>query len=69
MQVPVKGVRTIDRNSADVIVRMQRQRLVAVVRSNSADEAYTTARPASDGGIGFVEITLTVPGAFASSKS
>jgi len=50
-------------NNADVIVGMQRHRLVAVVRSESADAAYTTACAASDAGISFVEITLTVPGA------
>jgi 2-dehydro-3-deoxyphosphogluconate aldolase/(4S)-4-hydroxy-2-oxoglutarate aldolase len=63
MKQPATGVKTIDRNNADVIVCLQRHRLVAVVRSQSADEAYTTACAASDGGIWFVEITLTVPGA------
>jgi 2-dehydro-3-deoxyphosphogluconate aldolase/(4S)-4-hydroxy-2-oxoglutarate aldolase len=63
MKLPVKGIRAIYRNNADVIVRMQRHRLVAVVRSENADEAYTTACAASDAGIWFVEITLTVPDA------
>ena len=38
-------------------------RLVAVVRSKSADEALELARAAADGGIKFVEITFSVPGA------
>jgi 2-dehydro-3-deoxyphosphogluconate aldolase / (4S)-4-hydroxy-2-oxoglutarate aldolase len=63
MKVPQKAIRALDKNNAEVIVRMQRHRLVAVVRSKSADEAYTTACAASDAGIWFVEITLTVPGA------
>jgi 2-dehydro-3-deoxyphosphogluconate aldolase / (4S)-4-hydroxy-2-oxoglutarate aldolase len=63
MKLPEKAVSGIYKNNADVIVRMQRHRLVAVVRSKSADEAYTTACAASDAGIWFVEITFTVPGA------
>jgi len=38
-------------------------RLVAVVRSKSAKEALELARAAADGGIRFVEITFSVPGA------
>jgi len=38
-------------------------RLVAVVRSKSADEALALARAAAEGGIKFVEITFSVPGA------
>jgi 2-dehydro-3-deoxyphosphogluconate aldolase / (4S)-4-hydroxy-2-oxoglutarate aldolase len=63
MKLPEKAVRAIYKNNADVIVRMQRHRLVGVVRSKSGDEAYTTACAVSDAGIWFVEITLTVPGA------
>jgi len=63
MKLPAKAVRAIYKNNADVIVRMQRHRLVAVVRSKSADEAYKAACAASDAGIWFIEITLTVPGA------
>jgi 2-dehydro-3-deoxyphosphogluconate aldolase/(4S)-4-hydroxy-2-oxoglutarate aldolase len=63
MKLPEKAVSGIYKNDADVIVRMQRHRLVAVVRSKSADEAYTTACAASDAGIWFVEITFTVPDA------
>jgi 2-dehydro-3-deoxyphosphogluconate aldolase/(4S)-4-hydroxy-2-oxoglutarate aldolase len=63
MKVPQKAVPAIYKNDADVIGRMQRHRLVAVVRSKSADEAYTTACAAFDAGICFIEITLTVPGA------
>jgi 2-dehydro-3-deoxyphosphogluconate aldolase/(4S)-4-hydroxy-2-oxoglutarate aldolase len=42
---------------------MHRHRLVAVVRSKSAEEALETATTAADGGIKFVEITFSVPGA------
>ena len=65
MKLPEKAVSGIYKSNADVIVRMQRHRLVAVVRSKSADEAYTTACAASDAGIWFAEITLTVPDAFS----
>jgi 2-dehydro-3-deoxyphosphogluconate aldolase/(4S)-4-hydroxy-2-oxoglutarate aldolase len=34
------------------------------VRSKTAEEALATARAAAEGGVRFVEITLTVPGAF-----
>lgn len=46
-----------------LIREMERCRLVAVVRSKNADEALTTAEAAADGGVKFVEITLSVPGA------
>jgi len=39
------------------------QRLVAVVRSKSADEALALAHAAAESGIKFVEITFSVPGA------
>ena len=47
----------------DLIAEMRRHRLVAVVRSTSAEEALETAAAAADGGIKFVEITFSVPGA------
>ena len=46
-----------------LISELYSSRLVAVVRSKSADEALALARAASDGGIKFVEITFSVPGA------
>jgi 2-dehydro-3-deoxyphosphogluconate aldolase/(4S)-4-hydroxy-2-oxoglutarate aldolase len=63
MKLPEKAVSGIYKNNADVIVRMQRHLLVAVVRSQSSDEAYRIACAASDAGIWFVEITFTVPDA------
>jgi 2-dehydro-3-deoxyphosphogluconate aldolase / (4S)-4-hydroxy-2-oxoglutarate aldolase len=63
MKLPEKAVSGIYKNNADVIVRMQRHRLVAVVRSQSSAEAYRIACAASDAGIWFVEITFTVPDA------
>jgi 2-dehydro-3-deoxyphosphogluconate aldolase / (4S)-4-hydroxy-2-oxoglutarate aldolase len=63
MKLPEKAVSGIYKSNADVIVRMQRHRLVAVVRSQSSAEAYRIACAASDAGIWFVEITFTVPDA------
>jgi len=47
----------------ELIEEMRRHRLVAVVRSQSAAEALETAEGAAQGGVKFVEITFTVPGA------
>ena len=47
----------------ELIQEMHRHRLVAVVRSKSAEEAMETAEAVADGGIKFVEITFSVPGA------
>ena len=46
-----------------LVSELHQQRLVAVVRSKSADEALALARAAAEGGIQFVEITFSVPGA------
>jgi 2-dehydro-3-deoxyphosphogluconate aldolase/(4S)-4-hydroxy-2-oxoglutarate aldolase len=46
-----------------LIPELHASRLVAVVRSKSADEALELARAAADGGIKFIEITFSVPGA------
>jgi 2-dehydro-3-deoxyphosphogluconate aldolase/(4S)-4-hydroxy-2-oxoglutarate aldolase len=46
-----------------LISELYSSRLVAVVRSKSADEALALARAAAAGGIKFVEITFSVPGA------
>lgn len=46
-----------------LIAEMHRRRLVAVVRAQSAEEALETAGAVHDGGIPFVEITFSVPGA------
>ncbi len=55
-------------NRAELTSRMQQHRLVAVVRSKSAEEALATARAVADAGVWFVEITLTVPGALGVIK-
>jgi len=47
----------------ELISRMNRHRLVGVVRSKTAEEALVTARALADAGIWFVEITLSVPDA------
>lgn len=47
----------------EIVAEMHRHRLVAVVRSKSAAEALETAAAVADGGVKFVEITFSVPGA------
>lgn len=46
-----------------LITELYASRLVAVVRSKSPDDALALANAAADGGIKFVEITFSVPGA------
>ena len=46
-----------------LISELHATRLVAVVRSQSADDALALAHAAADGGIKFIEITFSVPGA------
>ena len=46
-----------------LISELHASRLVAVVRSKSPDDALALANAAADGGIKFVEITFSVPGA------
>jgi 2-dehydro-3-deoxyphosphogluconate aldolase/(4S)-4-hydroxy-2-oxoglutarate aldolase len=52
-------------NSFELLEKMHQSRLVAVVRSKTADEAFAMAEAAGDAGIAFVEITFTVPDAAA----
>jgi 2-dehydro-3-deoxyphosphogluconate aldolase/(4S)-4-hydroxy-2-oxoglutarate aldolase len=46
-----------------LIAELYSSRLVAVVRSKSADDALALGRAAASGGVKFVEITFSVPGA------
>lgn len=46
-----------------LIAELHASRLVAVVRSKSPEDAIALASAAADGGIKFVEITFSVPGA------
>ena len=46
-----------------LVSELYASRLVAVVRSKSAEEALALGRAAAEGGIKFVEITFSVPGA------
>jgi len=48
---------------------MHRYRLVAVVRSKSSEEALAVTEAVAEGGVKFVEITLTVPGAIGVVKT
>lgn len=47
----------------ELISQLHQQRLVAVVRSKSENDALALAHAAAEGGIKFIEITFTVPGA------
>jgi 2-dehydro-3-deoxyphosphogluconate aldolase/(4S)-4-hydroxy-2-oxoglutarate aldolase len=51
----------VDRTN--LVAELYASRLVAVVRSQSADDALALAQAAADGGIRFIEITFSVPGA------
>lgn len=46
-----------------LVAELHGYRLVAVIRSKSAEEALSLAHAAAEGGIKFVEITFSVPGA------
>ena len=48
---------------AELIRELHDSRLVAVLRSKTAEEAMATAKSAASGGVKFVEVTLSVPGA------
>jgi len=50
-------------DKTQLITELHASRLVGVVRSKTADEALQLANAAADGGIKFVEITFSVPGA------
>ena len=47
----------------ELIDEMNRSRLIAVVRSKSAEEALATAKAVAEGGLKFIEITFSVPDA------
>ncbi|MCY4486516.1 MAG: bifunctional 4-hydroxy-2-oxoglutarate aldolase/2-dehydro-3-deoxy-phosphogluconate aldolase [Deltaproteobacteria bacterium] len=47
----------------ELMTAMQAHRLVAVIRSSTAEEALATARAVGEAGIRFVEVTFTVPDA------
>ncbi len=51
----------MDRN--ELLGELHRSRLVAVIRSKTAEEARAVAAAACDAGVQFVEVTFSVPGA------
>src|SRR5262249_24542288 len=63
MKLPEKAVSGTYQNNSDVIISMQRQRLVAVVRAQNSDQAYRIACAAADAGIYFIRVKFTVPDA------
>jgi 2-dehydro-3-deoxyphosphogluconate aldolase/(4S)-4-hydroxy-2-oxoglutarate aldolase len=50
-------------NRIELVRELHQHRLVAVVRSKNAEDALALARATAEGGIEFVEITFSVPGA------
>ena len=54
---------------AELIRELQDSCLVAVLRSKTAGEAMLTANSAASAGVTFVEVTLSVPGAFEVIKA
>ncbi len=52
-----------------LIDEMHQRRLIAVVRSKSAEEALATAKAVAQAGIKFIEITFSVPDALGVIKS
>jgi 2-dehydro-3-deoxyphosphogluconate aldolase/(4S)-4-hydroxy-2-oxoglutarate aldolase len=52
-------------SKSELLGRLERRRLIAVIRSKTAAEAIVTAEAAAEAGIEFVEITFSVPGATA----
>ena len=50
-------------NRTELTSELYRRRLVAVIRSKTADAALDLAEDAAEAGIQFIEITLSVPGA------
>jgi 2-dehydro-3-deoxyphosphogluconate aldolase/(4S)-4-hydroxy-2-oxoglutarate aldolase len=48
---------------AELVRELHDSRLVAVLRSKTAEEAMVTAKSAISAGVKFVEVTLSVPGA------
>ena len=47
----------------ELMSAMQARRLVAVIRSRTAEEALATAKAVGEAGVQFVEVTFSVPGA------
>lgn len=43
--------------------KMKQKKLIAVIRTNSKDDAYQIIDAAVEGGISIIEITMTIPGA------
>jgi 2-dehydro-3-deoxyphosphogluconate aldolase / (4S)-4-hydroxy-2-oxoglutarate aldolase len=56
-------------DQAALISEMHRSRLVAVVRSKTSEDALALAQAAAAGGVKFVEVTFSVPGALAVIES
>ncbi|MEF3874071.1 bifunctional 2-keto-4-hydroxyglutarate aldolase/2-keto-3-deoxy-6-phosphogluconate aldolase [Lacticaseibacillus rhamnosus] len=47
----------------EIISKVKKEKIVAVIRANNADEALKIAKAVSKGGIHLLEMTMTVPGA------
>ncbi|MFZ2196113.1 MAG: hypothetical protein WAV13_00160, partial [Thermodesulfovibrionales bacterium] len=50
-------------NSENLIEELKKHQLMVAVRTESTEDAYNTAVACIEGGIRFIEITFSVPGA------
>ena len=64
MRAVSKAVKEAEPTRNQMVGEMHRYRLVAVLRSATPDEAHATAQAVAEAGVKFVEVTLSVPGAF-----
>lgn len=50
-------------NKADILQRLRAQKVIALIRADSADNLIGCARALAAGGLGAIELTMTTPGA------
>ena len=52
-------------SKSDILQRLRAQKVVALIRADSADSLLDCARALQAGGLGAIELTMTTPGAIA----
>lgn len=50
-------------NKSDILQRLRAQKVIALIRADSADNLIGCARALAAGGLGAIELTMTTPGA------
>ena len=50
-------------NKSDVLARLKAQKVIALIRADSAESLLDCARALQAGGLGAIELTMTTPGA------